>query len=256
MGAIGLMHHFHPVFQAAAAFTAPPIRPASAPIVWVHPAASTTATSLTATSTSAKTRRCLRNRDHRPYSLLFASKDSREPTGQEDDEPPQPPPLGSAQDANAGTDSYTNPREGQITPPSSGVTDASEPTTLGEQTPATTPTGAAGSSADGDQAATPRVPDGDGPADGGGKPEVDWDKAWASTRQKMEKERKDAPAFSGRKQVVATKNSDGDYDSSRSPPMARADSGGRGAVEGSGLQMVVRQERMGGGASKIKSRRR
>ena len=41
---------------------------------------------------------------------------------------------------------------------------------------------------------------------------MDWDSAWAKTRQKMEKDRKAAPAFSGRKQVVATKNSNGDYD--------------------------------------------
>lgn len=40
----------------------------------------------------------------------------------------------------------------------------------------------------------------------------DWDKAWASTRQRMEKEKKAAPAFSGRKQVVASKNADGGYD--------------------------------------------
>lgn len=42
--------------------------------------------------------------------------------------------------------------------------------------------------------------------------EGDWDAAWASTRQKMEQQRKDAPPFSGRKQVVATKIGDGEYD--------------------------------------------
>lgn len=42
--------------------------------------------------------------------------------------------------------------------------------------------------------------------------EGDWDAAWASTRQNMEQQRKDAPPFSGRKQVVATKIGDGEYD--------------------------------------------
>lgn len=42
--------------------------------------------------------------------------------------------------------------------------------------------------------------------------QIDWDKAWASTRQRMEKEKKAAPAFSGRKQVVASKNAEGGYD--------------------------------------------
>ena len=41
---------------------------------------------------------------------------------------------------------------------------------------------------------------------------VDWDAAWANTKRKMEEDRKRAPAFSGRKQVVATKNADGEYD--------------------------------------------
>lgn len=45
-----------------------------------------------------------------------------------------------------------------------------------------------------------------------GEEQVDWDKAWASTRQRMEKEKKAAPAFSGRKQVVASKNAEGGYD--------------------------------------------
>ncbi|CAM9178726.1 unnamed protein product, partial [Laminaria digitata] len=188
MGAIGLLHHSHAGFQAAAAFAAPPMRSASAPIFWVHPA--TTATPLTATATIPKTRRCRRHRDRRPYSLLFASNDSKEPTGQEEDEPPQPPPLGSAQDANAETDTNTNPQEGQITPPSSNLSDAPEPTSRGEQNPATTPAAAADSNADGEQAAPPQGSDDDGPADGGGEPEVDWDKAWASTRQKLEKDRK------------------------------------------------------------------
>lgn len=216
MGATGLLlHHSHGGFQSAA-FAAPPMRPASAPIFRAHPAA---ATAWTSTSTTAKTRRCRRHRDRggRPYSLLFASKDSREPTDQEDDESPQPPPpLGSAQDGNAeteiDTDLNTNPRGGQITPPSSDATDAPEPPTRNEQTLAEARAAAADSNADGEQAAPPQVPGGDGQADGGGEPEVDWDKAWASTRQKMDKDRKAAPAFSGRKQVVATKNSDGDYD--------------------------------------------
>eukprot|EP00752_Nemacystus_decipiens_P001254 g1252.t1 len=42
--------------------------------------------------------------------------------------------------------------------------------------------------------------------------QIDWDKAWATTRQRMEKEKKEAPAFSGRKQVVASKNAEGGYD--------------------------------------------
>lgn len=42
--------------------------------------------------------------------------------------------------------------------------------------------------------------------------QIDWDKAWASTRQRMEKEQKAAPIFSGRKQVVASKNEEGGYD--------------------------------------------
>lgn len=53
---------------------------------------------------------------------------------------------------------------------------------------------------------------------GGEEEQIDWDKAWASTRQRMEqekekeKEKKAAPAFSGRKQVVAKKNTEGGYD--------------------------------------------
>lgn len=45
-----------------------------------------------------------------------------------------------------------------------------------------------------------------------GEEQVDWDKAWASTRQKMEQEKRAAPAFSGRTQIVATKNDEGGYD--------------------------------------------
>eukprot|EP00903_Cladosiphon_okamuranus_P007280 g7056.t1 len=45
-----------------------------------------------------------------------------------------------------------------------------------------------------------------------GEEQIDWDKAWASTRQRMEKEKKAAPAFSGRKQVVASTNAEGGYD--------------------------------------------
>lgn len=53
----------------------------------------------------------------------------------------------------------------------------------------------------------------------GEEQEVDWDKAWASTRQRMEEEKRAEekkqrarPAFSGRKQIVATKNDEGGYD--------------------------------------------
>lgn len=42
--------------------------------------------------------------------------------------------------------------------------------------------------------------------------DIDWDAAWADTRRKIEEDRRGAPAFSGRKQVVATKNADGEYD--------------------------------------------
>lgn len=48
--------------------------------------------------------------------------------------------------------------------------------------------------------------------EGAEEEQVDWDKAWANTRQRMEREKRAAPAFSGRKQVVATKNEDGGYD--------------------------------------------
>ena len=198
----------------------------------MHPATATPQITATATATTAKTRRCRRrHRDRRPCSLLFASKDSTEPAGQEGDEPlqpPPPPPGSSAQDENTETETDTDPRERLITPPSSSdvVTAAPEPT-RGEQTPATAATAAAAaagtvdSNADGDeeQATPSQVSNSDGPAEEGGEPEVDWDKAWASTRQKMEKDaqqmekdRKAAPAFSGRKQVVATRNSDGDYE--------------------------------------------
>lgn len=242
---MGLLHRSHVGFQAAAAFAIPPMRPTSAPIFRVHPAAASTptATALTATSTTATTRRYRRHRDRRPYSLLFASKDSRESSDLEDDESPQPPPpLGSAQDANAETetdaDLNTNPREGRITPPPSDLTDAPDPLARGEQTPATTPAAAADPTPDREQAAPPQIPDGDGPAGGGGEPEVDWDTAWAKTRQKMEKDRKAAPAFSGRKQVVATKNSNGDYDfveisaDGSRRQRGKGDSGGFGFADG------------------------
>lgn len=42
--------------------------------------------------------------------------------------------------------------------------------------------------------------------------DIDWDAAWADTRRKIEEDRRSAPAFSGRKQVIATKNADGEYD--------------------------------------------
>lgn len=54
--------------------------------------------------------------------------------------------------------------------------------------------------------------DEEGGATVAGEDQVDWDKAWASTRQRIEKERRAAPAFSGRKQIVATKNDEGGYD--------------------------------------------
>lgn len=77
-------------------------------------------------------------------------------------------------------------------------------------------------SQEGTAAATPRADeqvgvDGGGEGDGSeGQDAIDWDKAWASTRQNMEKkketERKEAAPFSGRKQIVATKNDQGGYD--------------------------------------------
>lgn len=85
-----------------------------------------------------------------------------------------------------------------------------------------------------------------------GEEQIDWDKAWASTRQRMEKENKAAPAFSGRKQVVASKNAEGGYDfeeiSSDGSSRMRGDkgSGGFGFADGSQVEdgpgRVRRQE--------------
>lgn len=60
--------------------------------------------------------------------------------------------------------------------------------------------------------ADPSVAEGAAAAPAGEEEQIDWDKAWASTRQRMEQEKKAAPAFTGRKQVVASKNAEGGYD--------------------------------------------
>lgn len=74
-----------------------------------------------------------------------------------------------------------------------------------------------GSSAEADAAEVGASETGDAPGaalagESGDGDKVDWDKAWASTKQRMAKEKRGAPAFSGRKQVVASKNDEGGYD--------------------------------------------
>ncbi|CAN0472491.1 unnamed protein product, partial [Hapterophycus canaliculatus] len=130
----------------------------------------------------------------RSYSSLFASASDSEP----------PPPGDADKGAPEG--------QGQKMPGSSeddgGAATMPEPR-ADEQ--------ATGSFAEADaaQGVTPETGGATGAAssgEGGDGDEVDWDKAWASTKQRMAKEKRAAPAFSGRKQVVASKNDEGGYD--------------------------------------------
>lgn len=50
------------------------------------------------------------------------------------------------------------------------------------------------------------------PTDEEGAEEIDWDASWADARRKMEKKAADAPAFSGRKKIIPSRNEDGSYD--------------------------------------------
>lgn len=56
------------------------------------------------------------------------------------------------------------------------------------------------------------VPDAETLAEGGETDGIDWDAAWASTKRKMEKQKRNTSAFSGRKEIIASKNDDGSYD--------------------------------------------
>ncbi|CAM9176004.1 unnamed protein product [Ectocarpus fasciculatus] len=138
------------------------------------------------------TTRSFRRRPHRPYASLFDSgneKDAR-------DDSPNP---GDA-------DSKGEAPESKGDPSSSEGGAKPEPRADEQMT---------GGLADADAAGEgPPQAEGAAAAAGGSAEEeqVDWDKAWASTRQRMEREKRAAPAFSGRKQVVATKNEDGGYD--------------------------------------------
>lgn len=133
-----------------------------------------------------------RRRHRRPYFLLLASNDAR---GEYD-----PPPDNSESD-NANTPGGDEPRaDADAAAVGGGDGSAGD-------VPAPRPDEQITANADGGGDASlssSAVEDAEG--------EVDWDKAWASTRRRMEEERKDAPAFSGRKQVVATKNGEGAYD--------------------------------------------
>ncbi|CAM9452067.1 unnamed protein product [Ectocarpus sp. 4 AP-2014] len=119
-----------------------------------------------------------RRRPHRPYASLFDSGDEKNAR----DDSPNP---GDADSRGEAPESKS--ADEQMT---GGLADAGA---TGEDPP----------QVEGEAAAA---------GEGAEEEQVDWDKAWASTRQKMEREKRGAPAFSGRKQVVATKNEDGGYD--------------------------------------------
>ncbi|CAM9650770.1 unnamed protein product [Ectocarpus sp. 12 AP-2014] len=133
-----------------------------------------------------------RRRPHRPYASLFDSGDENN-AGDDSPNPGDADSRGEAPESKSATSSS----EGGAKP----VPRADE-----QMTGSLADAGATGED--------PPQTEGEAAAAGEGAEEeqVDWDKAWASTRQRMEREKRAAPAFSGRKQVVATKNEDGGYD--------------------------------------------
>lgn len=177
-------------FQAGMRFQATAFSPALRSLTPLPRGGSAPSTEETTASTSVRRSR-RRQPSCRSYSSLFASFDG-------DDEKANGAPEGN--------------------PSSSDDDDAAATDGTGDGAPVTPEPGADEQIIDGlADAAAAGTADTSAAAEGAeaaaeGDEQIDWDKAWASTRQRMEKEKKAAPAFSGRKQVVASKNEEGGYD--------------------------------------------
>lgn len=125
-----------------------------------------------------------------PFSLVLAASDQ------------EPPPPGDAPESD-GTEGSATPDEDETTASDESTTVVPKPRPDEDVTGDNSSSSSSSGSSFSDKEPTELQQETE---------EGDWDAAWASTRQQMEQKRRDAPAFSGRKEVIATKVGDDEYD--------------------------------------------